>query len=73
MRIEVEVAGQTWEGMVTSYRSSGRVVGQSVADPIISYIVGPCTCAETMALNGYINIFRLWQECSNWSPIYSLV
>ena len=25
-------------------------------DPITSYIVGPCTCTETMALNGYINI-----------------
>ena len=41
-------------------------------DPIISYIVGPCTCTETMALNGYINICILWLEFSNWSPLYSL-
>ena len=43
---------------------------KSVPDPFSSYIVGPCT--ETMALNGYINICILWQEFSNWSPIYSL-
>ena len=35
---------------------------QSVPDPISSYIVGPFTCTETMALNGYINICILWQE-----------
>ena len=40
--------------------------------PFSSYIVGPCTCTETMALNGYINICILWQEFSNRSPVYSL-
>ena len=45
---------------------------QSIPDPISSYIMGPCTCTETMALNGYINICIIWQEFSNWSPIYSL-
>ena len=40
--------------------------------PISSYIVGPCTSTEIMALNGYINICILWQDFSNWSPIYSL-
>ena len=29
---------------------------KSVPDPISSNIVCPCTCTETMALNGYINI-----------------
>ena len=29
---------------------AGRA-GLSVPDPISSYIVGPCTCTETMALN----------------------
>ena len=41
-------------------------------DPNSSYIVGPCTCTETMALNGYINICILGQEFSNWSLTYSL-
>ena len=45
---------------------------QSVLDPMSSYIVGLCICTETMALNGYIDICILWQELSNWSPIYSL-
>ena len=36
------------------------------------YIVGPYTCTETTALNGYINICILWLEFSNWSPMYSL-
>ena len=43
-----------------------------IPDPISSCMVGPCTCTETMALNGYINICILWQEFSNWSPIYGL-
>ena len=34
--------------------------------------MGPCTCTETMALNGYINICILWQEFSNCHPIYSI-
>ena len=47
-------------------------VGLVGVSSISSYIVGPCTCTETMALNGYINICILWQEFSNWPPIYSL-
>ena len=43
-----------------------------VPDPIRSSIVGPCTCTETMALNGYINICILCLDFSNWFPIYSL-
>ena len=44
----------------------------SVPDPFRSYIVGPRTCTETMALNGHINVCIIWQEFSNWTPIYSL-
>ena len=44
----------------------------SVPDPISSYMVDPCSCTETMALNGYINICILWLEFSYWSPMYSL-
>ena len=37
---------------------AGRGVdgSSSVPDPNSSYIVGPCTCTESMALNGYIKI-----------------
>ena len=49
-----------------------RVETLSVSYPISSYIVGLCTCTVTISLNGYINICILWQEFSNWSPIYSL-
>ena len=50
----------------------GHAWDKSVPDPISRYIVGPRTCTETMALNGYINICILWQEFSYWPPIYSL-
>ena len=52
-------------------RSCGDALNYSVPDPISCCIVGPCTCTETMGLNGYINICIRWQEFSNWFPIYS--
>ena len=58
-----------WESIGEAGRGSQWWAGV-VSDPISSYIVGPCTCTETMALNGYINICILWQEFSNWFAIY---
>ena len=66
--MRVEVAGQTREGMVPAIGA----VAESVPGPMSSYIVGPCTYTETMALNGYMNMCILWPKLSNWSPIYSL-
>ena len=44
------------QGAGGACRGRGVGLAESVSDPISSYIVGACTCAETMALNGYINI-----------------
>ena len=53
-------------------RSCGCRLEKRGPDSISSHIVCSCTCTETMALNGYINICILWLEFSNWSPIYIL-